>query len=59
MRINVSIKNKTCSKKHKANIGISFDGDADRIIMCDEKGKMLLRSNNCNVSQQVEIKENT
>jgi len=24
-------------KKYKANIGISLDGDADRIIMCDEK----------------------
>ena len=28
-------------KKFKANIGISFDGDADRIIMCDEKGKIV------------------
>ncbi len=28
-------------KKYKANIGISFDGDADRIIMCDEKGKII------------------
>ena len=28
-------------KKHKANIGISLDGDADRIIMCDEKGKIV------------------
>ena len=27
-------------KKYKANLGISFDGDADRIIMCDEKGKI-------------------
>ena len=26
-------------KKYKAKIGISLDGDADRIIMCDEKGK--------------------
>ncbi|MAJ65694.1 MAG: phosphoglucosamine mutase [Candidatus Pelagibacter sp.] len=25
-------------KKNKAHIGISLDGDADRIIMCDEKG---------------------
>ena len=25
-------------KKYKAHIGISLDGDADRIIMCDEKG---------------------
>jgi len=28
-------------KKFKAHIGISFDGDADRIIMCDEKGKII------------------
>ena len=28
-------------KKFKANIGIAFDGDADRIIMCDEKGKII------------------
>ena len=28
-------------KRYKANIGISFDGDADRIIMCDEKGKVI------------------
>ena len=28
-------------KKFKANVGISFDGDADRIIMCDEKGKVI------------------
>ncbi len=28
-------------KKHNANIGISLDGDADRIIMCDEKGKII------------------
>jgi len=28
-------------KKNKALIGISFDGDADRIIMCDEKGKII------------------
>ncbi len=34
---------KMCStvKKFKAHVGISFDGDADRIIMCDEKGKMI------------------
>ena len=25
----------------KAHVGISFDGDADRIIMCDEKGKII------------------
>jgi len=28
-------------KKHKAHIGISFDGDADRIIMCDENSKII------------------
>ncbi len=28
-------------KKHKAHAGIAFDGDADRIIMCDEKGKII------------------
>ena len=34
---------KMCSsvKKFKAHVGISFDGDADRIIMCDEKGKKI------------------
>ena len=28
-------------KKHKAHIGISLDGDADRIIMCDEKSRII------------------
>ena len=28
-------------KKYKANIGIALDGDADRIILCDEKGKII------------------
>tara|TARA_B100000886_G_scaffold253432_1_gene179163 strand:+ start:307 stop:1638 length:1332 start_codon:yes stop_codon:yes gene_type:complete len=28
-------------KKYRANLGISFDGDADRIIMCDERGKII------------------
>jgi len=32
-----------CIKKavieHKADIGISYDGDGDRVLMCDEKGK--------------------
>ena len=34
---------KICSavKKFKAHVGISFDGDADRIIMCDEKGDII------------------
>ena len=34
-------KIKTAVKKFKAHIGISFDGDADRIIMCDENGKII------------------
>ena len=28
-------------KKYRAHIGISLDGDADRIIMCDEKGNII------------------
>ena len=28
-------------RKHKANLGISLDGDADRIILCDEKGRII------------------
>ena len=28
-------------KKHRAHLGISLDGDADRLIMCDEKGKII------------------
>jgi phosphoglucosamine mutase len=28
-------------KKYKAHIGISLDGDADRIIICDEKGSII------------------
>ena len=34
-------KIKTAVKKYKANVGIAFDGDADRVIMCDEKGKII------------------
>ena len=28
-------------KKYKANIGVALDGDADRIIMCDEKSRII------------------
>jgi phosphoglucosamine mutase len=28
-------------RQYKADLGISFDGDADRIIMCDEKGAII------------------
>ena len=34
-------KIKTAVVKYKANVGIAFDGDADRVIMCDEKGKTI------------------
>jgi phosphoglucosamine mutase len=34
-------KIRSAVKKFKANIGISFDGDADRIIMCDENGRII------------------
>ena len=34
-------KIKFAVKKNKAQIGISLDGDADRIIMCDEKGNII------------------
>ena len=29
------------TKKYKADLGISLDGDADRIILCDEKGNIV------------------
>ena len=41
MWINLFIKI-TSGKKFKANVGISFDGDADRIIMVDEMEKLLM-----------------
>ena len=28
-------------RKHKAHLGIALDGDADRIILCDEKSKII------------------
>jgi len=34
-------KIKSAVKKHGAHIGISLDGDADRIIMCDEVGNII------------------
>ncbi len=34
-------KIKSAVKKYRAHVGISFDGDADRIIMCDENGKII------------------
>jgi phosphoglucosamine mutase len=34
-------KIKLAVKKHQAHLGVSLDGDADRIIMCDEKGDVI------------------
>ena len=34
-------KIKFAVKKYKAHLGISLDGDADRIIMCDETGSVI------------------
>ena len=34
-------KIKSLVKKHKVNLGISLDGDADRVILCDEKRKII------------------
>tara|TARA_B100001121_G_scaffold298863_1_gene306949 strand:+ start:5691 stop:7022 length:1332 start_codon:yes stop_codon:yes gene_type:complete len=34
-------KIKKTVRETKAHVGISFDGDADRIIMCDENGKII------------------
>ena len=34
-------KIRNLTKKNRAHIGISLDGDADRIIVCDEKGNII------------------
>jgi len=34
-------KIKSLVKKRRVNLGIALDGDADRIILCDEKGKII------------------
>ena len=34
-------KIKFLTKKYKANLGISLDGDADRVILCDEKSNVI------------------
>ena len=34
-------KIKSIVKKYRVNLGISLDGDADRVILCDEKGKIV------------------
>ena len=28
-------------REHKAHVGIALDGDADRVVMCDEKGEIV------------------
>ena len=39
--VQLSRKIRSAVKKYKAHIGISLDGDADRIIMCDEKSNII------------------
>ena len=34
-------KIKSLVKRHKVDLGISLDGDADRVILCDENGKII------------------
>ncbi len=34
-------KIKSLVKKRRVNLGIALDGDADRIILCDQKGKII------------------
>ena len=34
-------KIKSIVKKHRVNLGIALDGDADRVILCDEKGNIV------------------
>ena len=41
MWFNVSKKSSKICKKFRADLGISLDGDADRVIMCDEKGDIV------------------
>ena len=41
MWFNFSKKNKKLVSKKKVDLGISLDGDADRIIICDENAKII------------------
>ena len=29
------------TKKHKVDVGLSFDGDADRVVISDENGNLI------------------
>ena len=41
MAQHILIRLRFAVKKHKAHLGISLDGDADRIIMSDEVGNII------------------
>ena len=41
MWIYLPSKIQSAVRKYKAHAGIAFDGDADRIIMCDENNKII------------------
>jgi phosphoglucosamine mutase len=51
-------------KKHKADIGIALDGDADRVIICDEKGDIvdgdqIMAINALNMKERGVLRKNT
>lgn len=51
-------------KKHKADIGIALDGDADRVIICDENGQIvdgdqIMAINSIDMSKNGKLKKNT
>ncbi len=51
-------------KKHRADIGIALDGDADRVIICDEKGSIvdgdqIMAINASEMAETGRLKKNT
>lgn len=51
-------------KRHKADIGIALDGDADRVIICDEKGEIvdgdqIMAINSLEMSRTGRLRKNT